>query len=142
MKNHLLSITILLVAVFFSCNSSKKSDEVANYVYEEKVNTINAEFQKKVGDWLQEDVVCYGIVVAIDKKGIRKYGKPVKAKVVTIASNEIKMKALENVNIAKSANCSKMGISRGKIWQEKDGDLFKTKEDAINYLKTNDLLIE
>lgn len=135
MKNQLSILSILLLMLLFSCNSQKKSDEVANYVYEEKGTTINSELQKRFGDWIEEDLICYGIVVALNEEKIPTRGKPVKSKIIKINGDSIQMKALENINIAPSAGCAKMGISRGQTWIEFEGDIFKTEEDAIKYLK-------
>jgi len=142
MKNQLTILSILFLTLLFSCNSQKKSEEVANYVYEEKVTTLDSELQKKVGDWVEEDLVCYGIVVALNKENIPTRGKPVKSKVIKIEGDNIKMKALENINIAPSAGCAKMGISRGQTWIESEGDIFKTEADAIKYLKELNIFIK
>ena len=68
------------------------------------------------------------------------FGKPVKAKVIAINNNEIKMKSLENVSLMEVQGCSKMGLSKGETWLEADGDLFKTKEEALAYLKNRNLI--
>ncbi len=143
MKNHLLKLSLLFVILItFSCNSQKKSEEVASYTYEEKSSEINPEILAKVGDWVKEDAICYGLVVAIDKKGVPVRGKSVKAKVVNVQGNDIKMKSLENISIAAKQGCNEYGIKIGESWVEKDGELFETREEADNYLKSKDLLME
>ena len=141
MKYQILGLLFLLPIIFSGCSSGNKSDEVASYVYEEKVGAINPELLSKIGDWIQPDMVCYGLIVSVDTKGVPVKGKPVKAKVVRIQENAIEMKALENVSLSETEDCDKMGISRGKTWLEKDGELFKTKEEAINYLKSSNLYL-
>ncbi|MCG6186766.1 hypothetical protein [Maribellus maritimus] len=142
MKNLISILTLVSIVVFSACNSKNKSDEIANYAYEEKTAELNKELQNKVGDWIEKGSVCYGLVVAIDGSGTPKHGKPVKAKVVRISDDEIKMKALEKINIGPKEGCSEMGISRGETWMEKDGELFQTKDEAVTYLKDKGLFME
>lgn len=147
MKKQIFSLAFLLIAILWSCSSSKKSDEVANYTYQENVVTSKAT-KLNVGDWVTEGTICYGLVVAIDKNGKSVAGQPVKAKVLKISEAEIKMKSLENISKSSIAgnttlkDCTKMGIKKGETWIEKEGDLFKTKEEAINFLKGKELYKE
>ena len=140
MKKHLSLIAVLALLLATACNSNKKSSEVASYTYEEEKVELNDKLTTKVGDWIEKDVVCYGIVVSVDEKGTPMFGKPVKAKVIAINNNEIKMKSLENVSLMEVQGCSKMGLSKGETWLEADGDLFKTKEEALAYLKKRNLI--
>ena len=61
-----------------------------------------------------------------------------KTTIVRIASDSVKVKALEEVNLAKIKGCNKQGVSPGYTWWEKDGDLYQTREEADNYLKSKD----
>lgn len=129
-------ISILLTALsLFSCNSSNKSEEVASYTYEEKKVEMSDELKAKIPDWVEEGKICYGIVVQIteDRKPIK--GKPIKAKVVQIGENSVKMKALETVSLVEVQGCSKMGITKGETWDENEGDLYLSLEEAITALK-------
>lgn len=127
---------MLLIALgFYSCNSSKKSEEVASYVYEEEVIELNDSLKAKIPDWVEEGKICYGLVVLTDKNGKRVIGQPVKAKVVQINENSVKMKALETVNLMKVEGCNELGILKGEVWDEVEGDLYLTREDAIAALK-------
>ena len=141
MKNLISIFVIATIFTFSACNTKNKSAEIAGYDYQEKSTELNKELQAKVGDWVEKGTVCYGLVVAVDGSGTPQHGKPVKAKVVRISSDEIKMKALEKINIGPKEGCSEMGISRGETWQEKEGDLFKTKDEAIAYLKEKGLFM-
>jgi hypothetical protein len=38
--------------------------------------------------------------------------------------------------MAPVAGCSKMEVDKGTVWYEKEGDLFQTRELAVNYGKT------
>jgi hypothetical protein len=136
MKKQILILMLLPLSImFFSCNSNKKSKEVASYTYAEDAAVI-ATKNKKIGEWVQEGTVCYGLVVFSGNDHKVLYGSPVKAKVVKISEAGIQLKSLESIAYnLKNKSCTKTGLKRGEIWVEKEGDLFKTKEEAINFLK-------
>ncbi len=139
MKNQLPFIILLIFFLFQGCNSKKRASEVAGYTYNEKATVTNQTSLKIPGDWVKEDVDCYGILVAVDKEGKQLSGKPIHAKVVSVTATEIKMKALETVSLAEVKGCTKMGLSKGDSWNETEGDLFKTREEAIDFLKKKNL---
>ncbi len=127
-------LVLMLAFMLFACNSKRRSQEVAGYQYTPKSTELNQQLQAKVGNWIKEGTVCYGLIVVIENEKLR-FGKPVKARVLKISGDNIKMKALEKVSVgAAEKGCSKMGISKGETWLEKDGELFQTKEEAIKYL--------
>ena len=128
-----------MLTFLFSCNSQKKSNEVASYEYEEEKVEMSAELRSKTPEWVVEGKICYGLVVQVDKNKKRIKGKVIKAKVIQIQRDAIKMKALESVNLMEVEGCTKMGLNKGDAWDEKDGDFYLTKQDAINALKTMNL---
>ncbi|NOR76694.1 MAG: hypothetical protein GQ525_16240 [Draconibacterium sp.] len=134
MNNQYLQVTFLALLFIFGCNSQKKSNEVASYKYEEEKVGMSTELRNKIPGWVVKGKICYGLVVQIDKNKIPIKGKPIKAKILQIQKDAIKMKALESVSLAEIENCTKMGLYRGDIWNEKHGDLFLTNQDAINAL--------
>lgn len=137
---HLLKI-LMLISIFtiISCESGKKHEQV-KYEYEEESTELNETLKTKIGDWAKTGAICYGIIVAVDESGLPSFGKPIKAKIVMINKNSLKLKALENVNVGEKTGCSKMGLSKGDTWVEEDGDLFLTKDKAEEYLRKNGLL--
>jgi len=140
MKNHSFFWLIVCLFIFGSCNSKKKSDEVASYSYvEEKVEMSN-KLKAIIPGWVKEGMVCYSLVVLVDKDDNPLIGKPVKAKVVQIGENTVKMKALETVYISKIEGCVKNGILKGETWDEKLGDFYLTEGDAIQALLDKNLL--
>lgn len=139
MKNQYLSIIFLSLIFLFSCNSQKKSNEVASYEYEEEKVEMSAELRSKTPEWVIEGKICYGLIVQIDKNKKLIKGKVIKAKVIQIQKDAIKMKALESVNLMEVEDCTKMGLNKGDTWDEKQGDFYLTKEDAINALKALNL---
>jgi len=134
----LLSASVLL----FSCKSGKESGNEVMYEYEESASDLNPELKKKIGDWAREGVVCYGCVVAVDGNRIPLSGKVVKAKIVTIKPDSLKMKALESVTVGEGEKegCTKLGIAKGETWWETDGELFLEKEAAETFLRDKGLL--
>lgn len=139
MKNRIPQLIIIAIFILVSCNSQKKSKEVASYEYEEEKVEMSDELRSITPDWVVKGKICYGLVVQIDEKKKPIFGKPVKAKVLKIKRDAIVMKALESVNMVGLEACSKMGLARGDTWEEDDGDFFLTKDDAIKFLKEKNL---
>ncbi len=135
MKKLVYFLVLLTPFILFSCNSSKKSDEVASYSYKEEKIEMNNELKAKIPDWVEEGKICYGLVVQLNENKKPVKGKPIKAKVVQINENSVKMKALETVSLVEVKGCSKMGLTKGQTWDENEGDLYLTLEEAINALK-------
>ncbi len=135
MKNLVYFLSFVLALFLFSCNSSKKSDEVASYSYKEEKVEMSADLKAKMPNWIEEGKICYGLVVQIDEDKNPVKGKSIKAKIVQIGEDAVKMKALETVSLVETEGCTKMGISKGETWDEKDGDFYLTREDAIAALK-------
>lgn len=133
-------ISILITTLsLFSCNSSNKSEEVASYTYKEEKVEMSDELKAKIPDWVEEGKVCYGLVVQINDKEQPVKGKPVKAKVVQIGEHWVKMKALETVSLVEYEGCNQMGLTKGQTWDEDEGDLYLTLQDAIDALKEMNL---
>jgi len=135
MKKQLLTLMALGIICLAGCNTKNRSDEIKNYTFQEKSTILNNKMKTKVGEWVEEGTVCYGLVVLVDTHGKILKGAPVKSKVVTFSADSIKMKALETVNMSEIPGCKKMGLSKGETWWETEGDLFKTKEEAETFLK-------
>jgi hypothetical protein len=143
MKNLFRSIAVIGILFFSGCNSHKKSNEVASYKYKEKKVEMSDELRSKVPNWVTKDKVCYGLIIQQGKDEnnniVRRFGKAIKAKVIQINEDAIIMKALETVSLVKNEYCTFKRLTRGDVWKEKEGDLFLTREDAINSLKKRNL---
>jgi hypothetical protein len=135
MKNRVLPLLILCMFFSSGCNSRKKSDEIKNYAYQQETSVLNTVLQARLGNWVKEGTVCWGLIVQVDLNGTVMKGLPVKAKVISLAKDSIRMKALEMVSLVEVKGCTRMGLAKGETWWEKDGDLFKTKEEAVSFLK-------
>lgn len=124
----------LIILSFFSCKNKSKSKEIADYKYSSEIQ-LNETLQKRVGSWIKEGDICYGILAATDTDGEIVRARLIKAKVSVIRTDAIKMRALESVTIAPQNGCTKMGLEKGDTWWEKEGDLFQTKEEAFEFAK-------
>ncbi len=142
MKNVKITLLLLAVLATVACNHKKVDGNETIYTYNEEISELSPEVKAKFGDWVKQGVVCYGVVVSVDNNRTPITGKPVKAKVIMIMSNGVKMKALESVSVGEGekSGCSKMGLSLGETWVETEGDLFKTKEEAEAFLREKGLL--
>lgn len=141
MKKGVTIITLLLALSFIGCNTNGKSDNEESYNYSETNAELNPELKAKLGDWVKQGVECYGVLVALNTEGIPQVGKPIRAKVIRIKKDQIKMKCLENVSFGPQEGCSKMGIASGETWWEKEGDLFQTEEEALAFLRKKGILL-
>lgn len=131
-------MNFLIILFLFGCHTApQKKAENSNQYKDEDVK-LNEVLQKKIGSWAKEGADCYGLIVLANKNNTVKYGRSVKTTIIRIKSDSIKVKALEEVNLAKVKDCSKLGVTPGFTWWEKDGELFRTREEADNYLKSKD----
>jgi hypothetical protein len=135
MKKQAFILFITLIICLGGCRTKNRSEEIKNYAYQEKTVTLSEKMHGKVGAWVEEGTVCYGLIVLVNNKGKVLRGLPIKSKVLSFNADSLKMKALENVSLAEIKGCKKMGLFNGDIWWETQGDLFKTKEEAEAYLK-------
>lgn len=129
------ALLLIFLSTLISCKQKNKSKEIASYEYSSQV-VLNAKLQERLGDWVEENQTCYGLVISSFSNQKIALAKPVKAKVITITADAIKMKALETVNVGvseKAKACGKLQIEKGQTWWEEDGDLFKTLEEAQTY---------
>lgn len=125
------------VVVLSACRSNNREKEIAGYHYEAVDTGLNGQLKTKVGTWIEEGAVCYGILVLPNENGLPKKMKEMKARVVLLAHDQIKMKSMEDIVLAPVEGCSKMGIRKGETWWEKEGELFQTREEAIAFIDTN-----
>jgi len=90
-----------------------------------------------VGSWAKEGVTCYGIVVLGDGNGLPKKVIEIQATIVSIQTDKIIMKSLDDFSFAPVEWCSKISIKKGETWNETEGELFLTREEAIQFIDTN-----
>lgn len=128
---------LILAGCFTNCGSGNKSQKVKDYKYTEEKVAVSGVIQKKVGTWIKEGITCYGIVILADKEGNPKKVREIEAKVITVQPDMIKMKATEDLILAPVEGCTKVGMKKGETWEEKEGDLFQTREEAIKFIDTN-----
>ena len=131
---------ILIIAVIFlmlnisGCSQGDKSKILEKYKYDESIGVPTELVRNKIGVWVKEGVICYGIVVVHDESGKPVRVREVRAKVISIEPNKIRMRSLENITMAQVKGCNKYSITVGEDWDELEGDLFQTKEEAIKFI--------
>jgi hypothetical protein len=136
-KYILLTVIAITALTFTFCRQSEKPAVQNEFSQVAKTDTSAASVgtvNKKIADWVQKGVECYGIVIVNFADG-RTVGKAVKCKVMAIKPDQVKMKTIESVNLMESEGCNKLGLAYGDTWWETEGDLYKTKEEAETYLK-------
>lgn len=134
MKIKLLLLALSLIALS-ACNKKKKTDEIASYAYSTE-NKLSPILEKKVGAWIEEGMVCYGILVMYADDNSFVGAKSIEAKTIVITEQAIKMKAKETVTLAPKKGCTKLGLEKGDTWWENEGDLFRTREEADAFIET------
>ncbi|WP_321345552.1 hypothetical protein [uncultured Draconibacterium sp.] len=139
MKKLVIIFTLLSNLIIFGCNSSRKSDEVATYSYQEEKVEMSDAFKAKIPEWVEEGTVCYGLMIQISTDSLPVRGRPIKAKVVQVNKNSVKMKALESVKMEEIKTCSKYLVTKGEVWDEEEGDFYLTEQEAIQALKKMNL---
>lgn len=134
--NHLLATTvgIFLLLTIFGCGQQDKTKVLEQYNFDESVPVSTELTGKKLEPWVQEGVTCFGILVVLDQNKKPTRIREFMAKIVRLDSTRIKMRSLENVTY-KSVKCHIVyGIRKGEFWDEKEGEVFKTREEAISYI--------
>jgi len=117
-------IFILLFFVLAACTSKTQAPEI-----QPAPEAINKPTANNVADWVEKGSEGFGIIISELSNG-KVIAKPVRIKVVSVRSDQIKVKALESVSLL-SGGCDKLGISYGETWWEKDGDIYKTEREAL-----------
>lgn len=128
---------VFLVAALSACHSSDRSKELDKYAYDGDSKVLNEQLNTRVGSWIEEGTTCYGILILQDENGLPKKLKEVKAKVILLQNDKIKMKSLEDIALAPVEGCSQLGIRKGETWWETEGDLFRTREEAVSFIDEN-----
>jgi len=131
---NLIIACIVLLLSMFACGHSDKSKILEQYKFDEDATVIGVLNKKKLNSWLKEGMTCYGILMVRDENGHPKRIKEIQAKVIRINTESIKMEALEDIMINPIASCNKVSLKKGESWDEIEGELFKTKQEAIQYI--------
>lgn len=137
MSSYKIFLFAILISILTGCSNSPKPKQVIQEpVLEEEDGKLNDTLQKKIGAWAKEGVECYGLVVLTNSKRVVQSGKSVKTVIVRIKSDSLKVKVLEDVSLGQKKDCNLLGVTVGYTFWESDGDLFQTREEADNFLKS------
>lgn len=94
---------------------------------------LGVENNTQLKEWMQPGAECYGIVAYFNGDKFVE-ATTVKSQIVEISVRGIKCKALETANVFGHFGCEKIGIKTNDIWYELPNDLFKTREEAVNFI--------
>lgn len=131
-----LSAFLFSLFILAFCKSGETNSEGIKEVSNMPSDSATALSEKRMarlGSWVEKGTECYGIVLVKLKRG-EIIGKAVKCKVMSIKPEKIKLKTLESVSLMEGEGCDKLGLGFGDTWWESEGDLYKTREEADNYL--------
>ncbi len=136
-------VYLLTILVFLpSCKNRNQIvsqiETKEDFFYSDKVDQLPEKYEKQLGDWLKVGTECYGVIAVVDEKDSVLNGFPIPCKVISFHSNGIKCKTTSDVFPYEEFGCNRMGVKKGENWLEEEGNLFKTEEEAIEYLKTID----
>lgn len=130
-------IVALLAVIFWSCGSGNKSKQIKDYKYTKEKAAVIDSIPMKAGSWVSEGTTCYGIIISLNRQGKSTKVKEIEARIVSIQPGIIKLKALENITMTPVQGCDAISLKIGDIWDEKEGEVFRTREEAVKYINMN-----
>jgi hypothetical protein len=137
MRSYKIVFFVFLLFILSGCGNSPKPKPVEVItIPEEEDGKLNDALHKRIGQWAKEGTECYGLVVVTNSKKIIQYGKSVKSVILRIKSDSVKVKVLEDITLVPKKDCKQIGVTVGYTFWESDGDLFQTREEADNFLKS------
>lgn len=134
-------IALLLFIALFSCNNNPRIEAPLipkDLFVLEEVKKMPDSLQSKFPKWVEPGVNCYGVLIFTDKQDVYlPLGYPIPCKIISLHLNGVKCKVTQNIYPYESFGCQVIGIRKGSIWIETDGELFLTKEEAVAALANN-----
>ena len=130
-------IYVVLLLVAFGCGNNSKREFKTNKIDkpQEKVNN-KLPLAASIGPWVKEGVECYGLVVfTVDQKSYSR-AVAVRCRIVDVRSTKIQCRSLENI-ISTTKDICNHGIKTGETWWEKEPDLWQTKAEAEEFIKSD-----
>lgn len=129
-------VTCILILLVSGCGQSDKSKILEKYTYVESNNSPDIMNKRKLEPWVKEGMICYGIVIVHDESKNPLRVKEVHAKIIRIEPDKIMMRSMENIRMAEIKGCKVFSLQKGEDWVELEGDIFRTREDAIEFIDT------
>lgn len=135
-------LIVLISVLLIACKNKGFEVELVtdDIFYVSKLDSVPNFLRDSVGDWVQPGAKGYGILAIIDNNLNSSFGIPIECEIVSFHANGIKCKVLKNAYPYGDLGCEKIGVSKGELWLEKEGNLFPSKEKAIAYLKKRNML--
>ena len=130
-KTFIFSLLACAAMLIFAGSIQAASHPVAHRAWAEE----EEKEKKTFPEWVERGADCYGIVVFTFPDG-RTVGHSIKARIILVADDKVRMRALETINLSQHEGCSAIGVRFGDTWWEDDpNDLFKTRKEADDYLR-------
>lgn len=137
--NLLKYIPLVLILVLIQCKNRPKIEVPlvpANYFVLEEVNNLPDSLRTKFPSWVKPGVKCFGIVALVDsQEEYDALGFAIPCKVVSFHMNGVKCKVIDNVYPYETFGCQAIGLQKGIVWMETDGELYMTKKEAMLALR-------
>lgn len=135
------------IFLFASCgdkNVSKKTVNDLQFYIDRNAGRKKNKNQDKFPDWVKVGAEGYGIAIIVSNVPGEdvNVGVPIKCRIVDEKKDGFKCLTLEDVPFYGRVGCDKLGIHKGEMWWETEGELYKTKEEAIDTLKQRDWYME
>lgn len=139
----LIVFFLLSILVFASCGEgkvSKNSGSDLQFYIDRNAGRKNMKNQDKFLEWVEVGAEGYGIVIIVSNSPEEKVtvGVPVKCRIVDEKRNGFKCLTLEDVEFYGGLGCDKLGLKKGEMWLESEGDLYQTKQEAMDTLIQRD----
>lgn len=134
-QSTLVTLCAILAVTICGCGSGNKSKQIKDYKYTEEKAAVNDSIPTKAESWITEGMTCYGVIISLNSWGKAIKVCEIEAKVISIQPGLIKMKALEDLAMVMVQGCDKVRIKKGETWDEKEGELFRTREEAVKFIK-------
>ncbi len=137
MKTSVLLIAFFVVSILSPASTAANSINGANN-YSSPVQDTPSGFP----DWVERGEYCYTIAVFVLPDGTT-LGRPLHARIVVVAEDQVRLRAMENISLGDREGCEAMGVTYGETWWGSDPEeVFRSKEEAENYLKEKGWLID
>lgn len=126
----------LFFILLLGCSSQDQSptiiDETLFFLNENQ--QLKDEIKVKFPTWIKNDLECYSFVkIKNDKGNLSAY--PIHCKILAVLRGGVKCRILETTSYFAEIKCKKYDVKSGFVWYEKEGELFKTKQEAIEAIQ-------
>jgi len=134
-------LPLILLFVLAGCRNKpriKYSMPPANYFVLEEVDSLPDSLKIRFPDWIEPGLTCFGVAKIIDATGeYNSLDFPIPLKIVSFHLNGVKCRVTDNVYPYETFGCTRIGVKKGELYMETDGQLYRTKRDVLIAIKGN-----